>query len=737
MRFRINVTLFVAMIVALGLTAGVANALTEFFEDFEGISGRLADHADWIADPRSGTSGPTVNAGIGVNGSKGITASGDVITWVGHPFEWADLAVGDVVIAGLDFEGGAGGDGPLDDDRVGWKINDDTDSSDYIFGVQGDSGGGGQNIECYWDSVGWGGNEGRDLIVATTPVVGTWYRLTATFTKLTETSCSIDVELIELDSSGNPTSTVFTGNYPDTALDDTPPNVEYFAGLAPFAPNLWPGYKNHSNTGAAADNAYFAYGPLTPAAELVSPIDWAYVDVAELVWLRPDPMNEGDPGVVTVNVYFGTDPNLIVGLNGTVQAETGTAVDSTSNFGTPLDMDTVYYWRVDVIDPNYGAPTTFEGATWSFITTVPEEVMITESDGSTDISEQDPIPNRDDYILSLSKDPVVPVSITITEVPTNNPLTDTREEMESWNGEATAAPLLQVTHSGGIPILSRVNADDDDLEEYIDDGEEQGNGSSDLEFFDDTGTGRQQMIALRFNSVSIPQGAVINSAVVEFEVDVARGGGEVHGIVTGEAVVDSPPLVDATFHIRDRLAANPTSATVTFIWAGNYAVDEKVPTSDIAAIIQEIVDQPTWVSGYSIVLFFTENMYPDVADIDFIDATDPWALRSSTYVLDSGNWEGVTVTIAAIDDDDLETDPDLITLTARTSSTDPDWTGVAVADVIVSIGENECGAWSFKAYDFDENCYVDMGDLAMILDEWLTCTTPNVIGSGCVETYRP
>jgi hypothetical protein len=284
--------------------------------------------------------------------------------------------------------------------------------------------------------------------------------------------------------------------------------------------------------------------------------------------------------------------------------------------------------------------------------------------------------------------------------------------------------------------LSRISSSADDIEESIANGDLLGAGgetSSDLELFDD---GQPLMIGLRFNTIAIPQGATINSAIIQFQVDETEASGEVHGIITGEAVDDAELFDLATnFRLRDRLAANGTSATSSFVWTADYAADDKVPTADFASVIQEIVDRPDWGIANSLVLFFTEDMNPDPDDIEFIDATDPWALRSETYVLDSGNWEGVTVTIAAIDDDDLETDPDLITLTARTSSTDPDWTGVAVADVIVSIGENDCGAWSFKVYDLDKDCYVGMGDLAMILDEWVTCTLPNV--GGCTETYRP
>ena len=57
-----------------------------------------------------------------------------------------------------------------------------------------------------------------------------------------------------------------------------------------------------------------------------------------------------------------------------------------------------------------------------------------------------------------------------------------------------------------------------------------------------------------------------------------------------------------------------------------------------------------------------------------------------------------------------------------------------VDPVIVAIDDNECGAWSFVAYDFDGNCYVDLADFVKILEEWLVCTMPNVPGSTCVDT---
>ncbi len=478
-------------------------------------------------------------------------------------------------------------------------------------------------------------------------------------------------------------------------------------------PYVWTALPTRAYAPDPADGEWFRYS----------------TDVTQLAWTNPPSLTGG---VITCDVlWWDKDPNE-PGATYELLVEGG-AVESVLLNGK-ADTPAHYWWQVDCYDPNdQGEPTKTVGDVWTFSSArdVPV-VFLDESDGSTALSEQDPIPDRDDYVLSLSMDPGVAVSITVVEQPNMfNPLTDTKETMESYNGSTGEAPLLWVTHSGGAVVLVRISNGADDVEQDV-----SGGGidvtSSDLEFFDDGG---DQIIGLRFNTVAIPQGVTIDSAIIEFVVDETENSGEVHGLVTGEYVGNAPALAATTFEFRDRLAANATIATSTFIWTADYAVDDKVPTADFASVIQEIVDRPDWALGNSMVLFITEDMGPDPADIDFIDATDPWALRSETYVLDSSNWQGVTVTIAAIDDDDLETDPDLITLTARTSSTDPDWTGLPVPEVIVSIGENECGAWLFESHDFNKDCYIDMADLAMLIEDWLTCTTPNV--GGCIPDYRP
>lgn len=79
------------------------------------------------------------------------------------------------------------------------------------------------------------------------------------------------------------------------------------------------------------------------------------------------------------DVYFSTDPNL---------PETAKVIDGGDEIfyepDSDLDFSTDYYWRVNPIDPNDGTPTAIRGSLWTF-TTAPAEPTITAEPESTTI----------------------------------------------------------------------------------------------------------------------------------------------------------------------------------------------------------------------------------------------------------------------------------------------------------------------------------------------------------------
>ncbi|MHC4534233.1 MAG: LamG-like jellyroll fold domain-containing protein [Planctomycetota bacterium] len=161
----------------------------------------------------------------------------------------------------------------------------------------------------------------------------------------------------------------------------------------------------------------------------------------------------------------------------------------------------------------------------------------------------------------------------------------------------------------GRTIEIRVAAGEDDAEEKVADGSIS-LGSSDLEITEEGNPDDNQLIGMRFANVGIPQGAVITSAYVQFQVDA--GDIDVPGdnrpgtkFLRGEAVDDAASFTSAAFDISSRPT---TTAEASWDWPEWLVGDEEGPdqqTSDISAVIQEIVDRPGWASGNSLALIIT------------------------------------------------------------------------------------------------------------------------------------
>lgn len=93
-----------------------------------------------------------------------------------------------------------------------------------------------------------------------------------------------------------------------------------------------------------------------------------------------------------------------------------------------------------------------------------------------------------------------------------------------------------------------------------------------------------------------------------------------------------------------------------------------------------------------------------------------------------GDWDvPQAVTVTAVDDAELEYVHES-TISFSTTSLDGGYDGLDVDDLVVTIEDNECGAWGFQAMDFDENCVVNLADFAQFAELWLACTQPYAEG---------
>jgi hypothetical protein len=130
--------------------------------------------------------------------------------------------------------------------------------------------------------------------------------------------------------------------------------------------------------------------------------------------------------------------------------------------------------------------------------------------------------------------------------------------------------------------------------------------SSDLELTDD---GSLQTIGIRFLGISIPQGATITNAYVQFALDsTSRDLDPVDLTIQGEESPIAPTFGSGSFNIT--VGRPLTSASVNWVppeWNSGTAGDQlaKHRTPDIKAVIQEIVDQGTWASGNPLAIIIT------------------------------------------------------------------------------------------------------------------------------------
>jgi hypothetical protein len=155
-----------------------------------------------------------------------------------------------------------------------------------------------------------------------------------------------------------------------------------------------------------------------------------------------------------------------------------------------------------------------------------------------------------------------------------------------------------------VTFEKRISADSDDAEESSDGGVD--NGSSDLELMRD-GSDVQQ-VGLRWTGVTIPVGATITNAYVQFTVDES-GSVPITLKVQGQLHGTNNP---ATFNESDNNISNRARTFASITWTPPGWPTADVSTSlhrtspSLAAVIQEIVDAPGWSGNNPLVLIITE-----------------------------------------------------------------------------------------------------------------------------------
>ena len=179
-------------------------------------------------------------------------------------------------------------------------------------------------------------------------------------------------------------------------------------------------------------------------------------------------------------------------------------------------------------------------------------------------------------------------------------------ELEATDGVLTSTDrvAVDVLEPGSDLVLDLAVAQgSDDAEERVSNGSV-GLGSGDLELGFDRS--REQVVGLRFAGVTVPPGATITDAYVQFTVDALDSSASTL-TVHGQAADDGATFQAVANDVSRRAT---TSASVPWsppAWTakGVSGADQRTP--GLAAVLQEIVDRPGWASGNAAVLVVRGN----------------------------------------------------------------------------------------------------------------------------------
>lgn len=163
------------------------------------------------------------------------------------------------------------------------------------------------------------------------------------------------------------------------------------------------------------------------------------------------------------------------------------------------------------------------------------------------------------------------------------------------NGNGGNAPVVET-------ISRRISNGNDDVEEDRNGGMYM--NSSDLELVYDGSSRGNQVVGLRFRNITVPQGATINSAYIQFNVDEATNTSGTKTI-RGHDVNNSADFTTANSDVSSR---TKTSASVSWNpseWNSVGSAGTAQRTSELKSVVQEIVNRSGWNSGNNMSFIIT------------------------------------------------------------------------------------------------------------------------------------
>ncbi len=148
--------------------------------------------------------------------------------------------------------------------------------------------------------------------------------------------------------------------------------------------------------------------------------------------------------------------------------------------------------------------------------------------------------------------------------------------------------------AGGI-VNVQITQSADDVEERVLDGV-MDMTSTDIELGDDPGYNADQTVGLRFQNVSIPQGATVTAAYLEFETDELDSE-PTEVTIWAQDASDAPAFTMELNNVSNRAKSSANASWNIPAWN---TVDEKHQSPTLINLVQEVVSRANWVSGNSL-----------------------------------------------------------------------------------------------------------------------------------------
>jgi PKD repeat protein len=169
-------------------------------------------------------------------------------------------------------------------------------------------------------------------------------------------------------------------------------------------------------------------------------------------------------------------------------------------------------------------------------------------------------------------------------------------------GGLTSVPVTRsvtVSPASAITFESRIAASSDDAEQQV------ANGSvyltsSDLELINDS---VDQVVGMRWPVVSVPQGATITAAWIQF---VSKEAWSLATSLTlkAQAADNAGTFTSTTSNVSSRPVTNNGASWVPVAWAvGDAGANQRTP--DLSGLVQEVVNRSGWASGNGLAIVVT------------------------------------------------------------------------------------------------------------------------------------